>query len=338
MARPSITKTLQIVAKERSEIVELPLPDLEPGQVLVKNLAIVTCNQYDLHIFTGRPMLDPMTPVTFPQPAGFPGHEWVGEVVELGSGVTELALGDWVCRPGGLGTGACYPAGYSQYLVCPESILLRVPNDMDPLKLAPMEMASCVAANVVELRQYNAIEGRRAGVSGLGPAGLIAAQMLRAEGAEEVVGIEVDAQRAEYALSLGVVDRVVDPDGDSGDELPYARQTGAIEVSLACAGYRPAVQYLMDHTTEIVSLFAVQREPYSYEGWAVGHHMGLKVFGTPDRDELSGPYAARRVRNGSLDLSVTISHTMSLTEYDEALRMIADHEAMKVAFLPQELG
>jgi len=336
MTRPS-TKTLQIVAKERSDIVELPVPDVGPGQVLVKNLAIVTCNQFDLHIFAGRPMLDPTTPVTFPQPPGFPGHEWVGEVVELGPGVTDLALGDWVCQPGGRGRGRSYPGGYSQYILCPESKLLRVPNDMDPLKLAPMEMASCVAANMVELRQFNAIEGRRAGVSGLGPAGLIAAQMLRAEGAEEVIGIEVDAQRADYALSVGVVDRVVDPDGDSGDALPYARQPGAIEVGVACAGYRPAVQYLMDHTTDIVSLFAVQREPYSFNGWAVGHHQGLKLFGTPDRTPLSGEYAVRRVRNGSLDLSLTISHTMSLAEYDEALRMIAAHEAMKVAFRPQEL-
>ena len=104
------------------------------------------------------------------------------------------------------------------------------------------------------------------------------------------------------------------------------------------AGYRPAVQYLMDHTSDIVSLFAVQREPYSFEGWAVGRHQGLKLFGTPDRTPLSGEYAVRRVRNGSVDLRLTISHTMSLRDYDEALRLIANHQAMKVAFLPPELG
>ena len=331
-------RAMQILAQERAEIVEIPVPAPEAGQVLVRNLAVVTCNQFDLHIFAGRPMLDPAQPVTFPQPVGFPGHEWVGEVVEVGAGVTSFRVGDWVCQPGGRGQGASSPGGYAQYMVCPESRLLRVPSDRDPLELAPMEMASCVAANVVELRAINAIEGRRAGVSGLGPAGLIAAQMLRAEGAEEVIGIEVDAERAAYALAAGVVDRVIDPQGDDGRELPFARQPGAIDVSIACAGYAPAVQYLMDHTSQIVSLFAVQREPYSFEGWYVGHHMGLKLFGTPDRTPLSGEYAVRRVRSGSLDLRLTISHTMSLRDYGEALRLIADHQAMKVAFLPPQLG
>jgi len=335
---PSTMRALQIVAMERSEVVEVPVPTPEAGQVLVRNLAVVTCNQFDLHIFAGKPMLDPTQPVTFPQPVGFPGHEWVGEVVEVGSAVKGFRVGDWVCQPGGRGQGASSPGGYAQYMLCPESRLLRVPSDRDPLDLAPMEMASCVAANIVELRTINAIEGRRTAVSGLGPAGLIAAQMLRAEGAEEVIGIEVDAERAAYALSAGVVDRVIDPQGDGGRDLPLARQPGAIEVSVACAGYRPAVQYLMDHTSDIVSLFAVQREPYSFEGWAVGRHQGLKLFGTPDRTPLSGEYAVRRVRNGSVDLRLTISHTMSLRDYDEALRLIANHQAMKVAFLPPELG
>ncbi len=335
MTRPTSTKVLQISEREHAHVIEIPLPELEQQQVLVKTLAVVTCNQYDLHIFSGRPMLDPTTPVTFPQPPGFPGHEWVAEIIELGPGVTELNLGDWVCQPGGRGRGGhSYPGGYSQYIICHENNLIKVPNDMDPLKLAPVEMATCVAANLLELKAMDVIEGRRAGVSGLGPAGLIASQMLRAEGAEEVIGIEVDPKRREYALSVGAVDRAIDPMGEDGKNLPYARQPGAIEVSMACVGSSAAVHYLMDHTSDVVSLFAVQREPYSYEGWAVGHHMGLKLFGTPDRHPLCSEYAVRRVRNGSVDLGLTISHTLPLSEYDEAMRLIAAQEALKVAFAP----
>lgn len=347
MTKQKSMRVLQITGLERAELVEMPVPQPQRAEVLVKILAVVTCNQYDLHIYHGRPMHDPTQPVVFPQPPGFPGHEWVGEVLELGPGATQLQVGDWICVPGGRprGTGRHYPAGaYAQYGVVDETASIKVPKGIDPLKLAPIEMATCVSANILELKAMNAIEGRRAGVSGLGPAGLIAAQMLRAEGAEEVIGLEISEPRRDYALSSGVVDRAIDPLGEEGKALPVRRggdvgresQADPIDVSIDCAGGRASVQYLMDHTRDIVSLFAVQREPYTFEGGVVGLHHGLKLFGYPGRDPACGEYAVRRVRNGSIDLSLTVSHTMSLEEYGKALELMESHRALKVAFLPNE--
>lgn len=327
---------LQIMALEHARVIELPVPEPEQGEVLVKILAVVTCNQYDLHIYEGRPMLDPNQPVDFPQPPGFPGHEWVGEVVQVGPGVTELHLGDWVCMPGGKGRGRSYPGAYAQYKVLHESTAVRVPAGMEPLKLAPVEMGACLAANMLELKAMNAIEGKRVAVSGLGPAGLIGAQMLRAEGAAEVIGIEPNAKRREYALSIGVVDRVINPLSEDGKALPLRRggSPAVIDVGLDCAGARASAQYLMDHTREIVSFFAVQREAYSFEGWWVGQHQGLKVFGTPDRHPGCGDYVVRKVKSGSIDLSLTVSHTLEMAEYGQAIQLIKSQQALKVAFFP----
>ena len=68
-------KVLQTTGLEHAEVIEMPVPEPERGEVLVKVLAVVTCNQFDLHIYQGQPMLDPTRSVAFPQPPGFPGHE-----------------------------------------------------------------------------------------------------------------------------------------------------------------------------------------------------------------------------------------------------------------------
>jgi threonine dehydrogenase-like Zn-dependent dehydrogenase len=334
MAGQTSMKVMQIMALEHAEVIEMPIPVPEAGEVLAKILAVVTCNQFDLHVYQGRPMLDPNQPVVFPQPPGFPGHEWVGEVVALGPGASLFALGDWICVPGGRGKGRAYPGAYAQYRVCHESLALKVPNSMEPLKLAPVEMATCVSANILDLKAVGAIEGRRCGVSGLGPAGLIAAQMLRAEGADEVIGVEPSAARRQYALDKGIVDRAVDPVGENGKALPLRNQPGAIQVAMDCAGAKASVQYLMDHTKDIVSLFAVQREPYTFAGWSVGLHQGLKLFGTPGRTPPAGEHAVRRVRSGQIDLSLTVSHRMRLEDYNQALALMKSQEALKVAFFP----
>jgi len=75
MAVGRTMKALQITALEHAEMIEMPVPQQEEGEVLLKIVAVVTCGQFDLHIYRGRPMLDPTQPVTFPQPPGHPGHE-----------------------------------------------------------------------------------------------------------------------------------------------------------------------------------------------------------------------------------------------------------------------
>jgi threonine dehydrogenase-like Zn-dependent dehydrogenase len=335
-------RVLQITEAEHAEMIDMPVPEPKEAEVLVKVLAMVTCNQFDLHIYQGRPMLDETQPVLFPLPPGFPGHEWVGEVLEVGPKATHFQVGDWIVQPGGRGEGPQDFGGYAQYLVIDETCCVDVPKGMDLRKLAPLEMASCVSASILPLKAINAIEGKTAAVSGLGPAGIVAAQMLRAEGAEEVIGIEIHQPRREHALSSGVVDRVIDPLSEEGRALPVRRggdlmradHWAPIDVAIDCAGARASAQYLMDHTKDIVSLFGVQREPYAFEGWYVGLHQGLMLCGYPGRDPECGPYAVRKVKSGILDLSLAVSHTMPLEEYGKALELIEAQEALKVMFLP----
>lgn len=338
MTKQGLMKVLQITGKEQFEFIRMPVPEPEEGEVLIKRLGIVTCNAFDLHIYQGKPFPNRHGTLTFPYPPGGPGHEWVGEVVELGTGVTKLNIGDWVCGPGGRGEGrSTYPGGYGPYSVCNETRLVKVPKGMEPAKLASIEMATCVAACILDLKAMKAIEGKKTGVIGLGPAGLIAVQMLKAEGAAEIIGLDIDEKRREYAVSSGQVDCAINPLGEDGRNLPLRRnRNAAIETGMDCAGAPAAIEYLLDHTRNIVILFATAHGPVEFEGGAAGRHGGLKLHGCAGRDFESGEYAVRRVANGDIDLSLLVSHRMRLEEYDKAMELIKSQQALKVLFMFDE--
>jgi threonine dehydrogenase-like Zn-dependent dehydrogenase len=216
-----------------------------------------------------------------------------------------------------------------------ETSLVKLPAGMDIAKLAPVEMASCVAASILDLEAMDAIKGKKTAVAGLGPAGLIAAQMLRAEGASEVIGLEIDEGRRDYAVSSGQVDRAIDPTGEDGRSLPFRRRgdpNPVIETSIDCAGVPAAIEYLMDHTRNVVTLFANQLGPVEFRGFFLGHHQGLKLHGYAGRDFQCGEYAAEKVASGDIDLSLVVSHRMRLEEYDRALDLIKSQQALKVLF------
>lgn len=332
MANQRLMKVLQITGKEQFEFITMPIPEPEDREVCVKRLGIVTCNAFDLNIYHGKPYPNINGSLTFPYPPGGPGHEWVGIVDKIGLNVTLLKIGDWVSIPGGRGEGrGMYPMGYAPYSVCHETRLVRVPADLDVAKLAPFEMATCMAANIIDLKAINAIKEKRIGIIGLGPAGLIGAQMVRAEGALEIVGMDIDKIRRDYAISSGQVDRTIDPLEDDGKNLPH-RPSTPIDIGIDCAGRPSAIEYLMDHTKDIVSFFAVRLGSFNYRGGSSEIHEGLKLRNHPGRNFECGEYTAQVIAEGKIDLSLVVSHRMKLAEYGKAMELIKSHQALKVLF------
>jgi len=332
MADQGLMKVLQITGKEQLEFISMPIPEPEEREVRIKRLGIVTCNAFDLNIYHGKPYPDINGILSFPYPPGGPGHEWVGIVDKLGTDVTLLKIGDWVSIPGGRGEGrGMYPMGYAPYSVCHETRLVKVPTGMDVAKLAPLEMAVCMAGNILDLKSINAIDGKKAGVIGLGPAGLIASQMLRAEGASEIIGLDTDKVRRDYAVYSGQVDQAIDPLGEDGKNLPY-RPSTPIEIGIDCAGRPAAIEYLLDHTKDVVTFFAVQLGPFEFKGGHNERHEGLDLRRNTGRNFECGEYAAQVIANSKVDLSLVISHKMRLEEYDKAMNLIKSHQALKVLF------
>lgn len=322
-------KALQITGPGSFEIKGLKTPVPKPGEVLIKVLAVTTCPHWDMHIFSGEPMF-PGVPIEYPYMIGQPGHEACGDVAAVGDGVESLRVGDRVCvwRDCGHHRRGCY----AQYVAVDVENVIAVPSALPPESCAPLELAMCAATHLLYAERLGPVKGKRVGVLGLGPAGQIFVQLLLAAGAADVVAFDPLPERRAMAEALGA-QRVLDPNSEQAKAFPKRRQKGCLDMAFDCVGSGRAVHFAMDATNELVVLFAVQRETYKFTPrlWD-----GLALAGAQRHTREAAEYAARLVAEGKLDLGSLVTHTMRLDEYDRAVEMLRDREAVKVAFLPWE--
>lgn len=321
-------KILQVRSPRAFEILDVPTPRPGPGEVLLRVEAVTTCPQWDLHLrhnepmFLGHRFFYPYTP-------GQPGHEATGEIAAVGAGVTGFAVGDRVSawRDPGHGKPGCY----AQYVVLRSENVLGVPASLAPEAVAPVELAMCVGATFRMLRAMDAVRGRRFGVAGLGPAGLIALQMARAEGAAEVIGFDPLEDRRTRALALGL-DAAHDPtDENLADRFPVRPAASSLDCAVDCVGAKASVEFLMDRTRDVVALFGVQREDYTF---APRHTSGLRLCGYPGHSREAAEYALRLIESGALRLAPLVTHHLPLEEYGRGIDLLEARQAVKICFRP----
>jgi 2-desacetyl-2-hydroxyethyl bacteriochlorophyllide A dehydrogenase len=316
---------LQIVEPGQAEWREVDVPRPGAGQVLMRVEGVTTCAHWDMHIMSGEPMF-PGRPLAYPYTPGQPGHEAVGTVAALGPGVAEPAVGTRVNA--WRDQGHHLPGCYGGYVALAVENVIAVPDELAPEAVAPLELAMCVQVSFDQLARLGALEGARFGVSGLGPAGLIAVQMARAYGAREVIGIEPIPERREVAGVLGA-DPVVAPDTAL---LPAGRSGEmAFDAAIDCTGLKASVEFLMARTRQAVAVFGVLREEvrFGFEHWA-----GLALLGAGAHNRGAAERALALVEAGKLQLAPIVSHTLPLSRYAEGVALLRAKEATKICFLP----
>ena len=320
-------RALQIQAPGRAEVVDIAMPQPGPGEVRVRVTLVNTCPQWDLHLDAGEPMFVGQQ-ISYPYTAGQPGHEMVGVVDAIGEDVTTFRVGQRVAawRDAGHHRQGCY-AEFVNHL---EANLLPVPDHVKDRAVASLELAMCVAVSILPLKRLGAIEGKRAAVNGLGPAGMIAAQVLRAEGAASVTGFEPHPARRDLATGYAV-DEALDPhDPATIERYPHRHCAECLEVGVDCAGYPDAVRFFMDRVRWHVALFAVQRHDYTY----ARTHSGLTVVGYAGHHRAAAEYALEMIAAGKLDLRPLISVELPLERYAEGVALLRQQQALKIGFRP----
>jgi len=194
-------------------LIDRPVPDPGPGQLLIKVLRCGVCRT-DLHLTEGD--LPPKAPdVT-------PGHEVVGEVVATGTGVSRFGVGDrvgaaWLagtdgscryCRsgrenlcPNSIYTGWDIHGGYAEYLVAADAYVYELPKGFSDAELAPLLCAGIIGYRALKLADLPA--GGRLGIWGFGGSAHLVAQVAIAQGAAVHVFTRGEKAR-ELARELGV--------------------------------------------------------------------------------------------------------------------------------------
>ncbi|MBO1269585.1 alcohol dehydrogenase AdhP [Arthrobacter cavernae] len=196
------------------QIQEIERPTPGPGEALVRLITSGVCHT-DLHAAEGDWPVKPKLPLV-------PGHEGVGEVVELGEGVKDLAVGDLVgnawlwsacgecqyCRTGWetlcesqQNAGYGVDGSFGEYMLVNTRFAARIPEGSDPVEVAPV---LCAGVTVYKgLKMTEARPGQWVTISGIGGLGHIAVQ---------------------YAVAMGLRVAAVDI---ADDKLALAKQHGA---------------------------------------------------------------------------------------------------------------
>ncbi len=319
-------KILQIEQPGHAVWKDTPVPAPAAGEVLVRVEGVATCPHWDLHLFGGQPMF-PGMPLAYPYLPGQPGHEAVGTVEAVGPGVTTLPLGARVAV--WRDTGRRPQGFYAQFNAFPADSLLEVPAQRAAAELASLELAMCVEVSFQQLAALGGIAGRRIGLSGLGPAGLVAVQLARAHGAAEVVGIDPVPERRALALQLGA-HRVAAPDPTT---WAPSRENAALDDAIDLTGVPASIEFLMDRTRRCVTLFGVLREDVRF----TARHLfgpGLILMGYGEHNLAAAKTALGFILDGRLQLAPLITHRLPFSRYADAVGMLRRKEAIKVLFDP----
>jgi len=194
-------------------IEEVPVPEVVPGQIIVKIEASGVCHT-DLHAADGD------WPVK-PSPPFIPGHEGVGSVMAVGAGVTAVKEGDrvgvpWLhtacghCRHCLAGwetlcdlqqnTGYSVNGGFAEYVLADPNYVGHLPDGLDWATAAPI---LCAGVTVYKgLKETDTKPGDTVVISGIGGLGHIAVQYARAMGLD-VIAVDISEDKLRLASEMG---------------------------------------------------------------------------------------------------------------------------------------
>lgn len=265
---------------------EVPVPEIGPGEVLVRVMAAGICGS-DI----GRVMVTGT--YSFPT---IPGHEFAGEVAAIGDGVAGLAVGDNVavaplmpcgrcewCRAGKFSLcddydfmGSRSDGAFAEFLRAPARNVLKVPDGVTFEAAATIEPAAIILHGIQKL---NLRLGDAVAVVGCGALGYFALQFAKLSGAQPLIAIDVDDEKLALARKVGA-DICVNPARDDAVAAARAATGGrGVAVSLECAGSAPG--------RDLAILVAAKQGKVMLYGTAYGDvTFNEKAFARMVREEL----------------------------------------------------
>jgi threonine 3-dehydrogenase len=348
---PTMTKTMRAVVKAKPapglEAVEIPIPTIQPDEVLVKVRAASICGT-DLHIYEWDSWAAGRV-----KPPVVAGHEICGDVVERGSAVSTPEIGDFVsleshvicntcafCRTGQGHIcentkliGVDQDGGYAEYIAIPAQNAWPNPADL-PLEIAVLQenFGNAVhTAFAVDLRSKKVL------VTGCGPAGLMTIAVARAIGARAVYATDISQYRIEFARRMGA-DLAMHAIDDPVVELVSDATDGeGVDVLLEMSGAPAAIDqgFSLLKPRGDAALLGVTPGPFEFDWNSHVVFKAARLHGISGRKLWETWYQARGlIRSGAVDLSPMVTHRFKLEEFDLAFETMASGESGKVMMTP----
>ncbi|MBC7259005.1 MAG: alcohol dehydrogenase catalytic domain-containing protein [Chloroflexi bacterium] len=336
---------------------EVPKPEIAPDQVLIRVRACGVCGS-DMHFYE----TDADNYILYPGLTKFPsilGHEFSGEIVEVGSAVKDLVKGDFVTAEEMIWCGHCRPCrdgypnqcknleeigftidgAFAEYIAvgakyCWKLNALRERYDDDKIfEAGALVEPTSVAYNGIFARAGGFKPGAYVAVYGAGPIGLASIALCKAAGAAKVIAFEVSEARRELAKKVGA-DYVYDPRAVKPSEVVMELTGGEgadmhVEAAGAPSKTVPEMEASMAVNARIVQIGrAAERVPMYLEHFQTHH---AQVFGAQGHSgNGTFPNVIRLMASGLIDMTQIITARYDLANVVDAIRQSTSRQDGKV--------
>jgi threonine 3-dehydrogenase len=336
---------MKALVKSRSErglwIEDVAIPEPGINDVLIRVLMTGVCGT-DLHIYDW----DEWAKTTIPVPLVV-GHEFVGEIVGVGSNVDDFRSGEIVSGEGHVTCGRCRnclagrrhlcahtmgvgvnrPGAFAEYIVLPMSNIWRHNGEVD------LETAAIFDAfgNAVHTALSFPVLGEDVLITGAGPIGLMAAAVVRHAGARHVVITDVNPKRLKLAEKIGVTLAVNSSETGLAEVQKKLGMQEGFDVGLEMSGNASAFRQMlanMSHGAKIAML-GIPAEQMAIDWKQVIFNM-LTIKGIYGREMYETWYKMTVMLESGLDIKGVITHRFAWNDYEKGFAAMKSGDAGKV--------
>ncbi|GGT30108.1 L-threonine 3-dehydrogenase [Streptomyces purpureus] len=322
-------------------LTDVPEPEIGPGDVLIKVLRTGICGT-DLHIrsWDGWAQKTIATPLTL-------GHEFVGEVVEVGRDVADVKSGDLVSGEGHLVCGKCRnclagrrhlcratvglgvgrDGAFAEYVALPASNVWvhRVPVDLDIAAIFDP------FGNAVHTALSFPLVGEDVLITGAGPIGIMAAAVAKHAGARNVVITDVSEARLALARKVGVSLALNVAETTIADGQRQMGMREGFDIGLEMSGRPEAMRDMIANMTNggRIAMLGLPAQEFPVDWSRIVTSM-ITIKGIYGREMFETWYAMSVLLEAGLDLGPVITGRYSYQEYETAFDDAASGQGGKI--------
>ena len=322
-------------------LTDVKTPEVGHNDVMIRIRKTAICGT-DLHIWNW----DEWAQKTIPVPMQV-GHEYVGEIVEIGQEVRGFKIGDRVsgeghitcgycrnCRAGRrhlcrntVGVGVNREGAFAEYLVIPAFNAFKIPDDIsDDLAsiFDPFGNATHTALS------FNLV-GEDVLITGAGPIGIMASAIARHVGARYIVVTDVNDYRLGLAKRMGATRAVNVQHEKLRDVMSDLGMTEGFDVGMEMSGVPRAFSDMLEHMNHggKIALLGIPPAEMAID-WNQVIFKGLEIKGIYGREMFETWYKMVAMLQSGLDLSPIITHRFLAEQYAEAFATLLSGKSGKV--------
>ena len=315
-------KALIFETPNKPIIADVPMPEINDSEVMIKTRTVGICHS-DYELLAGRYIIPISYPVT-------PGHEWCGEIVEVGKNVKNFKVGDRV-------VGECvvrtperlHHFGFSmngadrEFFNVNPDWLHKLPDGVDDMRGSLIEPFTCGYYAVMRSGGTNASE--TVVVSGGGTIGLVTAAAALGMGARVIIADPIKTRR-DIAMKLGA--EAVDPTDRGAEQIMQLTGGHGADLVVECAGHDASLAAVFDYVAQDGRMSMVGINI----GRKISSNMGLMqlknltirgCIGSPG----VWPAAIKFLERTGIDLSPIQTHKFALTDAVKGFELGQDPKA-----------